>query len=131
MKAGAKRQIADRCLKAKSLRVGNFNIPFLRFSTISFPSSFLTRNTNTKFSGFYSLLTRLEQVFVATPPKPREQRDRRKKQFLTLKRIKEAKSRNVSELWRMRTREIMRLLSVLVVLHAVSRLPMEFLAQSM
>lgn len=109
MKAKAKRQIADRCLRAESLRVGNFNIPFLRFSTISLPTSFLTRNTNTKFSGFFSRRNAIGTSFDATPPKPREQRDRQKKVFLTLKRSKETKSKNVSELWRMRTREIMRL----------------------
>lgn len=94
--------IVDRRLR--TLRIGNFDIPLLRFSTFSFPPPFVTRNTNTKLNSFFFSRrnnSRLEQVFLLQHhrQKTREQRgiDDEKKRFFNFERSKEPKSKNVSE----------------------------------
>lgn len=92
--------IVDRRLR--TLRIGNFDIPLLRFSTFSFPPPFVTRNTNTKLNSFFFSRrnnSRLEQVFLLQHhrQKTREQRgiddEKKRKDFLTLKEAKSQRAR--------------------------------------
>lgn len=114
----------------KAFVLVTFNIPILRFSTISFSSLFLEKHQHRahrllrfEMSDSFLLSATGTSFYCNTAKASREQRDRRKKIFLTLKAKQDGKEqRNVSELQRMGTREKRDFFSrpLLLVLHAVS-----------